>query len=735
MKLKKKNPKAEKQSSKTAVSKRLRMILFIILFLFLCLIARLFFLQFVEGSSLKERAFRQQTINKIISPKRGTIYDTNGKALAISAKVDTITVNPTKIKAEEKETIATALSDIFELDYQEVLDKLNSTSSVETIVKKVEQDKVDELEEWMETHKISTGINIDEDNKRYYPYGTLAAHTIGFTGTDNQGLYGIELQWDEVLTGTSGKIVTSGDVNNDEISSNAWQYVEVENGSDLYLTIDVNIQNIVEKYLSQAVVDNGATAGSAIAMDPDNGDILAMATYPTYDVNTPFTPNTTEMQTAWDTISSEEKSTYLSNMWKDRNINSTYEPGSTFKVIISSIALEENITEIDVANDFSCIGYQDVNGTIIRCWKKGSHGYQTLKQALGNSCNPAFIQLGSRIGASTLYKYFEAFGLFERTGIAISGESSSNFHKLENVGPVELATISFGQRFEITPLQLITAISAIANDGNLVQPRIVRQTVNPDTNVVTNIDSQTVRQVVSEETASQVREMMEYVVTDGGGSLGAVEGYSIGGKTGTSQPSAGKEEEGYTVSYVAISPTDNPEIVLLVIIYHPATSDPYGSQICGPVVSNMLSEILPYMGISSSDVNTVTVDQASTELTVPDVTNKTVTEAQKILASSGLQSKMNVSGNKDEILVTEQIPTAGTTVLTNATVALYTEENAIRTSVEVPDLNGLTLSQARNSLKTKSLNLTYEGAGKVVSQSISSGTTVEEGTVIHLLLE
>ena len=402
---------------------------------------------------------------------------------------------------------------------------------------------------------------------------------------------------------------------------------------------------------------------------------------------------------------------------------------------MSAIALEENFTEIDVSNDFSCIGHQDVNGTTIRCWKKSSHGYQTLKQALGNSCNPAFMQLGSRIGSETLYKYFDAFGFFEKTGIAVAGESSSNFHKLENVGPVELATTSFGQRFEITPLQLITAISSIANDGKLMQPRIVKQTVNPDADITTNIDTNTVRQVVSEETAAKAREMMEYVVTNGGGALGAVEGYSIGGKTGTSQPSPGKEHEGYTVSFVAISPTDNPEIVLLVAIYNPATSDPYGSQICGPIVSNMLSEILPYMGLSSSNIDTITMNQASTELTVPDIRNKTVTEAQKILASSGLQSKINVSGNKDELLVTEQTPTPGTTVLNNSIVALYTEENAIRTSVTVPNLIGLTLSQAKNSIKTKNLNMTYEGAGKVINQSISKDTTVEEGTVIHLVLE
>ena len=724
--------------NKSVMTTKLKVVMAIIFLLLFALIVRIFCLQFItriDGISLKEKAYRQQTVNKIISPKRGTIYDTNGKALARSAKVDTVSINPTKIKEAHKEKVATALAEIFELDYNETLEKVRSNSSLETIAKKVEQDKIQKLQEWMTDNKLTSGINIDEDTKRYYPYNSLASHTLGFTGTDNQGLYGIELEWNTTLTGTSGKIVTSGDVNNDEITNNAWQYVEVENGSDLYLTLDVNIQNIVEKYLAQGVADNGAAAGGAIAMNPNNGDILAMATYPNYDLNTPFMPNTQELQATWDTLPSEEKTTILAKMWKDKMVNTTYEPGSTFKVLMSAIALEENFTEATVANDFNCIGYQDINGTKIHCWKRGSHGYQTLKQALGNSCNPAFMQLGSRIGKETLYKYFNAFGLMERTGIALPSESSSNFHDIDAVGPVELATISFGQRFEITPLQLITSISSIANDGYLVEPRIVKQVVNPDTNVTTNLDTNVIRQVVSEDTASTVREMMEYVVTDGGGALGAVEGYSIGGKTGTSQPAAGREEEGYTVSFVAISPTENPEIVLLVIIYNPATSDPYGSQICGPIVSNMLSEILPYMGMSSENADIISVDSANSQVTIPDITNKTVTEAQKILASSNLQTKVNVSGNKDEILVTEQNPIAGTTVMSNAIVSIYTTENTVRTSVNVPDLSGLTLSQAKNSLKSKNLNITYEGTGKVSSQSVAANTSVEEGTVVHIVLK
>ena len=538
---------------------------------------------------------------------------------------------------------------------------------------------------WMEENKIVSGINIDEDNKRYYPYGSLAAHVIGFTGTDSQGLYGIEHKWDITLKGTSGKIVTTKDVNGQEISDNAQQYVEVENGSDLYLTIDVTIQDIVEKYLQQGVNENNAKAGSAIVMNPDTGDILAMATYPSYDLNNPYTINVN--QENWDNLSKEEQKQSLTNMWADRNFSRTYEPGSTFKLIIASTALEENITEVNIANDFSCTGSIEVYDRTIKCANSKVHGRQSLKQAVGNSCNSAFIQLGQRIGAATLYKYFKAFGLFEKTGIAITGESVSAFHDLSSVGPVELATTSFGQRFEITPLQLITAVSAIANDGKLIKPRIVKQIVNSDTGTSTEIPVNEVRKVISEETARSVREMMEYVVTDGGGKYGAVEGYSIGGKTGTSEPSPGKIEEGYTVSFISIAPVEDPEIVVLVAIYTPTKGNPYGSTVAAPIVSKMLSEILPYLGVASENSNKSGAVLGTAKTTnVPDVTNKTLTEAKKTLENLGFKVISGETTKSNSVLVKEQVPAANTSVLEGATIVLYTEENDVRTSVTVPNL-------------------------------------------------
>ncbi len=365
-----------------------------------------------------------------------------------------------------------------------------------------------------------------------------------------------------------------------------------------------------------------------------------------------------------------------------------------------------------------------------------AHGRQTLKQALGHSCNSAFIQLGQRIGATTLYKYLEAFGFFEKTGIAITGESGSVFHDLEDVGTVELATTSFGQRFEITPLQLITAVSAIANDGVLMQPRIVKQVVDTDTGTTTEIETTEVRKVISETTAQKIREMMEYVVTDGGGQYGAVEGYSVGGKTGTSEPSPTNLEAGYAVSFVAITPVENPELVVLVVIYNPSTENPYGSKIAAPIVSNMLSEILPYLGIASnnSDTTGATTTTVKTS-TVPDVTNKTLTEAKKTLENLGYTVITQDTENSNSILVTEQVPAANTTVAEGSTIVLYTEENDVRTSVTVPNLIGMTLSEAKSALSDKNLNILYSGSGKVVSQSIADGTTVEQGTIVTLRLE
>ncbi len=728
--IKKKNNKRIKKIDKPLPIKKLRIILSISCIIFLLLIIRIFWLQFINGPWLKEKAYRQQTASKLISPERGSILDVNGKALAISEEVDTISVNPAKIENDKKELVAKGLSEIFELDYNEVLTKVNSTSSIETIIKKVETDKVKKLETWMADNEIKIGINIDADNKRYYPYNELASQVIGYCGTDNQGLLGVELSYENILTGRSGKIVTTTDLNSSEISDNYSTYVEVENGSDVYLTIDVNIQSVVEKYIKQSVENNECEYASSIIMEPSTGNILSMATYPNFNLNTPFEPNTEEAKKNWDKMSSKEKSDFLNKMWRNKNVADTYEPGSTFKTIVSSIALEENITEVDVKNDFYCKGYEEFNGTKIRCWSTNSHGYETLTQALGNSCNPAFMQLGKRIGVDTYYKYFEAYGLFNKTGISLPGEVSSIFFDQDKVSAVNLATMSFGQRFNITPLQLITAVSSLANGGVLVKPQIVSKIVNKDTGSTTSTQTEQVRQVVSKETADSVIDMMEYVVTNGTGKQGAVKGYTIAGKTGTSESTIGSNK-GNTLSYIAVAPSENPSLVALVILYNTPTTNVHGSTVAGPIISNMLSEILPYLGVTSDDAK---INSNDSSVSVPNVVNKTVTEAEKILKNAGFNVIVSSDSDKNSTLVTAQVPSARTILLKDSTVVLYSEDNTTRTSVSVPNLKGMTYTEAKNALKKKHLNISYTGTGVVSGQSVKQGNSVEEGTVINVTL-
>jgi stage V sporulation protein D (sporulation-specific penicillin-binding protein) len=725
------------------MSKKIRIAALIVLILMLLLVFRIAFIQFIQGSDLKQQMYNQLITSRTISPKRGTIYDSTGKALAISADVDTISIVPSSIvvydKANDKideektknikESLSKALSEIFELNYDETLEKVSSDSNYITIARKVEKDKVDKLKEWMKKEEFYSGINISEDTKRYYPYDNLASSLIGFCGTDNDGLEGLEKAWDDVLTGTPGKVTTAQDAIQEFIPDNNQTYIPAENGSDITLTIDANIQSIVEKYLKQACIDNKCTrGGNVIAMDPKTGDILAMATYPDYNLNTPFEMPASVTEKTWKRMTSEEQYNTIYELFRNRAISDTYEPGSVFKVITASIALEENLAIPDKADVYYCKGYQTVYGTTINCAYRIKHGHESLREAFAVSCNPAFIQISEKIGATTSYKYYNAYGFFEKTGINTVGEADSIFWKLNDVGPIELATMSFGQRFKITPIQMATAVCAVANNGVLIKPRIVKEIKNTDTGAITTINTAAVRQVISKTTAETMMDLLETVVTDGSGKYAKIKGYSIAGKTGTSEPDYNKNE-GYTASFVAISPTENPELVLLVTLYDPQGPKGYsGNTVAAPVAAQMLKEILPYMQISTDNSESTSTTKT---ITLPNVTNKTVAEAEKLLKNAGFTVSTSASSTD---IVTEQYPTKGYELVNGSIVKLYTETENTRVSKQVPDLTGKSLYQVKTLLKELNLNYSVTGSGTVVSQEPIANTSVEEGTIIKVTL-
>lgn len=640
-------------------------------------------------------------------------------------------------KEVPNDVIAEGLSQVFSLDYNETLEKVSSNKSVVVIAKKVETEKISELQKWMGEKKITTGINIDEDSKRYYPYNDVASNLIGFCSSDNVGLWGIEERWNDKLTGTSGKIVTAKNVNGEAISDENEQYVEVENGSNIYLTIDTAIQGIAEKYLEQAVVENKCgRGGNVLIMNPQNGDILAMATYPDYNLNSPFSIEPTGLtEEEWNTLPQEEQSAKLLNVWKNRAVSDLYEPGSTYKLLTSAIALEENIIATDNEGDFFCTGKYHVGDRDISCWKTdGSHGVQSLRKALQNSCNPAFMQLGQKVGARLLYKYYEAFGLFEPVGSDIAGAYKGGFFDENKIGPVELATMSFGQRITVTPLQLISAVSAIANDGVYVKPRIVNKIENTDENSIETVEVEEVRQVISLDTSQKMKNMMQSVVTDGTGRYAKVEGYSVGGKSGTSEPPVGRPEEGYVASFIAISPIENTQVVVLVILYDPHGDSHQGGQTAGPVAGQILSEVLPILGIPSDATETAHVEEDLP--IVPNVVDKTVAEAKKILTAAGFNVQINIAGDENTTLVSDQTPKSGIKLEAGATIYLYTAENEVRVSTTVPNVKGMSVDAAKTALRASNLNIKSEGTnGVVISQEPSSETQQEVGTVVHVVIK
>ena len=653
------------------ISRKKRMrngLLFSIIVLF-ALIFRVGWIQFVNGGELQTLAYEQQTLDRKINPKRGTIYDRNKNKLAVSSTVYTITITPTNIEEENKEKVAKEISDIFNLDYETILKKVKKRSSIETVAKKQDKELVDKLSKWMIENKIEKGINIDEDTKRFYPYNNLASHIVGFCGSDNQGLGGIEAKYDEILQGKKGRITKVKDASGGEVDGTLEKYTNAIDGNDVITTVDMTIQSIVEKYLEDACIDNKCTdGGNIIVANPTTGDILAMATYPSYNLNSPYEINNEELKNVWDTLSNKERSEALQGMWRNKAIADTYEPGSTFKLVTTSAALEEGITTTDKSGEFCCTGSINIAGTRIKCWRYyRPHGSESLRQALMNSCNPVFIGLGQKIGVDTYYTYLEKFGFLNKTGIDLPGEAKGIFLDKSKVGPVELATISFGQRFEVTPIQMISMVSTIANGGNRMKLRLVKKIIDSQTGEEKEIEPQSTGQVISKETANNVLSMMGSVVGEGTGKNAQVVGYQVGGKTGTSED--GVNTNKYVTSFIGVAPISDPKVTILVTLYNPTGEGGHqGGAVGAPVAGKVLNEVLPYLELKQDNEKT---KQNVENVTVPDITYKTVKEAEKILKEKNLKIKLDkeiASNEKEKVIIKEQSPSAGISINAESTV-------------------------------------------------------------------
>ena len=730
---------------------------------FVVLAARLYQLQIVRHDELESRAIAQQVRETTVSAPRGTIYDCKGEVLAMSAGVDTIYLSPAEIEqyGEDAEAIAEGLSDILGLDYETVYAKTqNSGSWYEVVARKVEEDVATQVREFKEEGGYN-GIKLEADTKRYYPNGSLAAHVIGFVGTDNTGLGGIEAKYDKALSGTNGFIMRSTTAAGTDLLYTSWEdYFDAVPGSDVELTIDATIQYYVEKHLAQAVEDYDIQNGAAaICMDVDTGAILSMASLGNFDLNNYQAISDEAMAEIDASAQSEAERAELiaaaqQLQWRNKAISDTYEPGSTFKIITLAMALEEGV--VDMNSTFYCGGSVSVQGrnTPVKCWKSGGHGSQTLTQAVQHSCNVAFVNIGRLIGEERFYDYAEAFGFFERTGdssvqltgrtgIDIGGESGSIwwsedvFCNPENLS--QLAAASFGQTFNITPLQLVTAVSACVNGGYLMQPHLVNSVTGPDGSV-TEYEPVEIRQVISEETSAKVREILEQVVGDsveGTGRNAYVAGYRIGGKTGTStkttQEIAGTKE--YIVSFIGVAPADDPQMALLVLLDNPSSESGIyvsGGQMAAPVVGKMMADILPYLGVEPeySDSELQTMDRA-----VPDVTGLSLAEAQSKLSEAGLGFRVIGSGGS----VTSQLPAANSVIASGSEVLLYA--NAAPTGGgSVPNLTGMTYSETIRALAGMGMfvgsdsSVTDADSQIVSGQDVRAGTQAGSGTVVTVTL-
>ncbi len=639
-----------------SAKKKLLVFLFCSMLGYGLLAGRVAFIEFFKGEELQQLAYEQQTRDRLITPKRGAILDRNGEGIALTETVRAVSVIPVQVK--EKEKTAQFLADALELEYEAVLEKVNRREALVRIQTKVDTETAAEIRK-----AGYPGVKVDEDVRRVYPYSELAAHVIGFVGKDNQGIIGLEAKYDDILEGEQGKILTLTDSRGNEVNSQQERIPPVD-GKNLVTTIDVVLQQYAEQTIQKAVETKQAKKGLIIVLNPQNGEIYAMANYPTFDLNEPFTINNEELAAAWDSFSQQEQNDYLNQMWRNAAINDTYEPGSTFKIVTSAAGLEEG--KVTPESSFFCRGFHVAGGRQIKCWRyPRTHGAENFVQGVQNSCNPVFMEIGERLGAETFLEYMQKFGFAEKTGIDLAGEATGIIHKLENIGPVELATMSFGQSFQITPLQLLRAASSIVNGGHLITPHFAKGIADENGDIIENFQYEQGKQVISKETSETMEVILESVVSEGTGSKAYIPGYRIGGKTATSEKLPRRSGK-YIASFMSFAPAEDPQVMALVLIDEPQGVY-YGGTVAGPVMQELLGNILPYLGIEAKYNEKEAETAAEMKTAVPDLTGMTLNEAKKALFEAGLSAEIETDGETVE----RQMPPAGETVNSGTKILLW----------------------------------------------------------------
>lgn len=709
------------------------------------LFANLVDIQIIKADDYRSKAVEQYTREVPINPNRGTIYDRNMKPLAVSATIENVFISPKEIDEADEVRIADYLSGLLDADRDKMLEKMkNKKSEYYSVKKKVDREVTDAIRAWMIENGLDDGIHFEETTKRYYPYGKLASHVLGFTGADNNGLYGIEAKYENVLKGAPGKLITAKNGLNENMPFEYEDYIGAENGNNVVLTIDWTIQNFLEKALDAALADTKAqNRVLGIVMDVNTCEILAMSVKPDYDPNDPFTLDEAS-QALLDAFEGDEteKNDYrkelLDTLWKNKCITELYEPGSTFKLVTSAIALEEN--KVSENDTFYCSGSIMVKGwpVPIDCHNTSGHGTETFEEALQNSCNPVFVQLGQRIGKEKFYRYFEDFGLMDITGVDLPGEASGIYHSnLSLFNDVELASYSFGQTFVITPLRLLTSVCAVANGGNLMQPYVVKAITDADGNILNATEPKLVRQIVSENTSKTIMTYLKNGINIGSTKNAYVKGYDVAAKTGTAEKhGAEKDKAGnitpYVGSCVAFAPADDPQIAILIAIDTPTNGQIYGGVVAAPVVSQVLTDTLPYLNIAPT-----LTDEEKETMAVPvgDYRAITVEKAKEQIEEDGFSWKVFGSGE----VVSEQFPRSGTSLSGDGVVILYTEGAVPSENATVPNCLGLSAAAANQAVINANLNIYIEGSYRegvggasavAVSQSPSAGESVRPGTVV-----